>query len=125
MAALSLLRRSAVVSTAESAMGVMVIASFRPKPGMSAALDACARDHLPILRVEGLATDRPALVLRATDGTLLEIFEWVSEAAIEAAHANPAVHALWDRYGACCEYVTLGDLAEARTMFPSFALVDP
>jgi hypothetical protein len=33
------------------------------------------------------------------------------------------VIALWERYAACCDYVTLGDLAEAREMFPGFALV--
>lgn len=104
-------------------MGIMVIASFRPKPGMAAALDACARDHLPILRAQGLATDRPPVVLRAGDGSLLEIFEWVSEAAIESAHTNPAVLALSERYAACSDYITLGDLAEAKTMFPSFTLV--
>jgi hypothetical protein len=104
-------------------MGVMVIASFRPRPGMSEALDACVRDHLPILRAQGLATARESLVLRAGDGSVLEIFEWVSASAIDAAHSNPAVLALWDRYAACCDYVTLGDLPEARTMFPSFTLV--
>ena len=104
-------------------MGVMVIALFRPKPGMAAALDGCTRDHLPILRAQGLATARPSVVLRASDGTVLEIFEWVSAAAIESAHTNPAVLALWERYAACCDYVTLGDLAESSTMFPSFALV--
>ncbi len=105
-------------------MGVMVIALFRPKPGKEAQLLACTHDHLPILRAQGLATDRPSTVLRAADGTLLEIFEWVSQAAIDAAHTNPAVHALWERYAACCDYVTLGDLAEAKAMFPGFALVE-
>jgi quinol monooxygenase YgiN len=104
-------------------MGVMVIASFRPKPGSEDELLACLRDHLPVLRAERLATDRPSTVLRAQDGTLLEIFEWTSQAAIDAAHANPAVLALWERFAACCDYVTLGDLAEARAMFPGFALV--
>jgi len=104
-------------------MGVMVIALFRPKPGMLAALDICVHDHLPILRAQGLATRRPSLVLRAEDGSILEIFEWVSQAAIDSAHANPAVLALWERYAACCDYITLSDLAEARTMFPSFTLV--
>ncbi len=104
-------------------MGVMVIASFRPKPGMAAALDACAREHLPVLRAQGLATERAPVVLRAADGSLLEIFEWVSAAAIESAHANPAVLALWERYAACCDCITLGDLAEANAMFPSFTLV--
>ena len=105
-------------------MGIMVIASFRPKRGKEADLLACTRDHLPVLRAQGLATDRPSTVLRAADGTLLEIFEWVSQAAIDAAHTNPAVHALWARYAACCDYVTLGDLAEAKAMFPGFALVE-
>ena len=72
----------------------------------------------------GLIWGTIPLVLRAADGTLLEIFEWVSQAAIDAAHENPAVLALWQRYEACCEYVTLGDLAEAKAMFPGFALVE-
>lgn len=104
-------------------MGVMVIALFRPKPGMAAALDACVADHLPILRAQGLATARPSLVLRAAEGSILEIFEWMSQAAIDSAHTNPAVLALWERYAACCDYITLGDLTEAGSLFPSFALV--
>lgn len=104
-------------------MGVMVIALFRPRAGMAAALDACVHDHLPILRAQGLATARPSVVLRAADGSILEIFEWVSQAAIDSAHTNPAVLALWERYAACCHTITLGDLAEARMMFPSFELV--
>ncbi len=106
-------------------MGVMVMALFRPRPGLEDALLACTRDHLPVLRAEGLATERESVVLRAADGTLVEIFEWRSHAAIEAAHANAAVARLWERYAACCDYVTLGDLAEARQMFPEFALVVP
>jgi len=104
-------------------MGIMVMALFRPKPGMEAELLACMRDHLPVLRGQGLATDRPSVILRAADGTLVEIFEWVSHAAIEAAHANAVVGKLWARYSECCDYVTLGDLAEAKAMFPEFELV--
>ena len=105
-------------------MGKIVIALFRPKPDKAADLMACMRDHLPVLRTQGLATSRPSVVLSAADGTLLEIFEWVSQAAIDSAHGNPAVLALWQRYAACCDYITLGDLTEAKTMFPGFALVE-
>ena len=104
-------------------MGIMVIALFRPKPGMEDALLACMRDHQPVLRGEGLGTERPAYVMRAQDGTLLEVFEWKSQAAIDAAHANPRVLALWRRYAACCDYVTLSDLAEAKALFPGFGPV--
>lgn len=105
-------------------MGEMVIALFRPKAGKETELMACMRDHQPVLRAEGLVTDRPACVMRAGDGTLLEIFEWRSQAAIDAAHANANVHKLWARYSECCDYVTLADLVEAKAMFPGFAPVD-
>lgn len=104
-------------------MGVMVMALFRPKPGKEADLMACMRDHLPVLRGQGLATDRPSTILRAGDGTLVEIFEWASHAAIDAAHTNAEVGKLWARYSACCDYVTLADLAESKAMFPEFELV--
>jgi len=106
-------------------VGVMVMALFRPKPGKDGDLMACMRDHLPILRAQGLATNRPTTILRAKDGTLVEIFEWASQAAIDTAHTNPAVLALWNRYAECCDYVTLADLPEARAMFPGFELVTP
>jgi len=105
-------------------MGIMVIALYRPKPGSDEALLACVRDHQPMLRAEGLVADRPAYVMRAQDGTLLEVFEWKSRAAIDDAHSNPRVAALWQRYSACCEYVTLADLREAKAIFPEFAPVD-
>ena len=43
---------------------------------------------------------------------------------ISGAHFNPAVLALWGRYAACCDYVPLGDLKEAGSMFHGLALVD-
>ena len=104
-------------------MGVMVMALFRPKPGRSADLMACMRDHMPVLRGQGLATARPNTILRARDGTLIEIFEWVSQQAIDAAHSNPEVGKLWARYSECCDYVTLGDLDESKSLFPEFELV--
>ena len=106
-------------------MAVTVVALFRPKPGHEAELMACMRDHLPVLRAQGLATDTPSIVLRAADGTLLEIVDWQSEAAIEKAHANAEVGRLWARYAACCDYVTLADLGEAKALFPSFARLTP
>ena len=104
-------------------MGVMVMALFRPKPGLSEALMSCMRDHMPVLRSQGLVTDRASTILRARDGTLIEIFEWQSQAAIDKAHKNPEIGKLWERYAACCDYVTLADLPEAGDMFPGFAPV--
>lgn len=100
-----------------------VIATFRPKPGMDQMLLAVVREHVPTLQRLGLATDRPSLVMRATDGTIVEAFEWVSGAAIDAAHRHPEVLAMWQRFEAACDYTSLGELAEARQPFAEFEVL--
>ncbi|MBV9277048.1 MAG: hypothetical protein JOZ97_02315 [Candidatus Eremiobacteraeota bacterium] len=101
-------------------MGQVSIACYRPKPGKDAELLELTRQHIPILRAQGLVTDREPYLMRAADGTLVEVFEWKSADAIEAAHTNPEVGKLWQRYGELCDYIKLGDLAETRELFANF-----
>ena len=56
-------------------MGDMVIVAYRPKPGQEDALLALTREHVPMLRRLGLATDRPCLVMRSGSGVIIEVFE--------------------------------------------------
>jgi hypothetical protein len=79
---------------------------------------------VPILRREGLATDRPAYAMRATDGTIIEVFEWKSKAAIESAHTNPVVLKMWERYAEACEYVPLISVKECSDLFAGFDPID-
>jgi quinol monooxygenase YgiN len=102
----------------------MVICAYRPKPGREQALEAVIAKHVDVLRAQGLATNRPAHVMRAQDGTIVEVFEWASAAAIDRAHSNPVVLALWEEFGAVCDFVPVGDLGEARKMFSEFEAVD-
>ena len=99
---------------------VVSIASYRPKPGCAEALRALLDDHVDLLREEGLATARPRLLLAASDGALLEVFEWVSGAAIEAAHGNPRVMERWEAITALCTHVPLAELDEAKAPFAGF-----
>jgi len=101
-------------------MGDVVIVAYRPLAGCEAALEALAREHVPFLRELGLATDRKEVLLRAKDGTIVEVFEW-REGAVETAHSHPRIADLWARYAAVCTYVPLRDLAEAADMFATFA----
>lgn len=104
-------------------MGNVVIAAYRPRAGQEAELLELLRGHLPILRQEGLVTDRPALVMRAADGTILEIFEWTSAAAMEEAHRNKNVQAMWRRFDQVCSYETLANLRESQGPFAHFEQV--
>jgi quinol monooxygenase YgiN len=101
-------------------MGRFVIAAFKPKPGREAALQAVVEKHWRTLREQGLVTDRPRYAMQGADGTVVEVFEWRSLQAIEAAHANPAVHALWAEFDGACDYVPLHKLAEAQQLFAEF-----
>ncbi len=100
-------------------MGDIVIVAYRAKDGQDEELLTLLQDHVPALRRLGLATDRPSVLMRASDGTFIEVFEW-REGAIERAHGNPHVQGLWARYAKLCDYVPLKDLQETSELFAGF-----
>ena len=104
-------------------MGDLVIVAYRPKAGREADLLALTRAHVPDLRDLGLATDRPATVMRGKDGTIVEVFEWKA-GAVATAHENPAVQAMWSRYAEVCDYVPLSALSEAQDLFATFEPIE-
>lgn len=105
-------------------MGRIVIVAYRPKPGREGDLAALTRDHVPILRRLGLATDRAPAAMLCRDGTVVEMFEW-TDAGIARAHEHPEVIAMWQRYAEVCDYVPLNTLPETAMMFAEFAPLDP
>lgn len=102
-------------------MGRIVIACYRPKPGMNQKLAELARTHVEVLRKEDLATDREPIAMEAGDGTVVEVFEWKSKEAIDAAHANAEVQRLWEAYAEVSEYVPIAEVNEARQLFSEFS----
>jgi hypothetical protein len=104
-------------------MGDMVIVSYRPKPGREGDLLALTREHVPILRRLGLATDRPTLAMRSKCGAVIEVFEW-RDGAIASAHQNPEVQAMWARSAEVCDYAPLNTLPEAAELFAAFEPID-
>ena len=101
-------------------MGVIVIVGYTPKPGEAQALDSLVRGHVRRLRVMGLVTDRESVLMKSADGTVIEVFEWVSKAAIESAHSNPEVLKMWGEFDEVCDYRPLSELAETSQLFAEF-----
>ena len=101
-------------------MGRLVIAAYKPKPGREADLAALMETHVSTLRSQGLVTDRDSILMSAADGTLVEVFEWVSREAIASAHENRAVLEMWERYSQVCDYVPVSQLDEAQQPFSEF-----
>ena len=104
--------------------GVVVIVAYRPKSGKEIELLDLVRNRIPTLRKEGLVTDRVPTIMRARDGTIIEVSEWKSEEAIAVAHRNPNVLAMWNKFFALCDCVPLKTLAEADEMFAGFEPVE-
>ena len=104
--------------------GVCVIVAYRPKSGKRDELLELVRSRVPTLRKEGLVSDRAPTIMRARDGTIIEVSEWKSPEAIDAAHRNPNVLAMWEKFFALCDCVPLNTLAEAGEMFAGFEPVE-
>jgi quinol monooxygenase YgiN len=100
--------------------GVVVIVAYRPKSGKEKELVELVRRRVPTLKKENLVTDRAPTIVRARDGTIIEVSEWRSQEAIAAAHKNSNVLAMWNKFFAICECVPLKTLAEAEEMFAGF-----
>jgi hypothetical protein len=62
--------------------------------------------------------------MRSRDGTIIEVSEWKSQEAIEAAHKNSNVLAMWNKFFAVCDCVPLNTLAEANDIFAGFEPVE-
>lgn len=105
-------------------MGRIAIACYRPKPGQREALRKLMLGHVATLRSLGLVTSRVPITMEAKDGTLVEVFEWASPEAIEAAHRHPRVVRMWEEYGKVCDYVPISQVAEASQPFSEFTPVE-
>src|SRR5260370_33849394 len=104
--------------------GVVVIVAYRPKPGKENDLVDLVRSRVPTLRKENLVTDRAPTIMRSRDGTIIEVSEWKSREAIDAAHKNPNVLAMWIKFFAVCDCVPLNTLAEANELFAGFEPIE-
>jgi len=104
--------------------GVCVIVAYRPKAGKGDEVLALVRGRVPNLREEGLVTERQPVIMRSRDGTIIEVSEWKSREAIESAHKNPNVLAMWNKFFAVCDCVPLNRLEEAQEMFAGFEPIE-
>ena len=99
----------------------IVIVAYKAKPGKLAELRILISTHQAILRGEDLVTDREAILMESADGSVVEVFEWRSVAAIEAAHSNARVTQMWGDFAQVCEFVPVASVPEAAELFSEFS----
>lgn len=104
-------------------MGILAFAMYKPHEGKEAELNDILKSHIPTLKELGLITDREPVMLKAEDGTIIEVFEWASEEAVKMAHQHPAVGQLWGKMGPIATFPAMKDLPEAQKPFPGFDVI--
>ncbi|MDO3624896.1 hypothetical protein [Mucilaginibacter sp. BT774] len=98
----------------------IVVACYQPKPGKAEGLKELMREHLSTLKNQDLVTDSASIMMESKDGTIIEVFEWKSQAAIDQAHTNPAVLQMWGKHAVVCDYIPVAQIPEAAQLFSGF-----
>jgi hypothetical protein len=104
-------------------MRILAFAMYKPHEGKENELMDILKEHVPTLKELGLITDRQTAILKAEDGTIIEVFEWASEEAVEMAHRHPAIGQLWGKMGPIASFPPMKDLPEANKPFPGFEVI--
>lgn len=105
-------------------MGRGVIVVYRPKKGKDQQLIQLVKDHVSILRAQNLASERNPIVMKAADGSIIEIFEWKSADAVTRAHHNKTVLELWEKFSLVCDYEIPVNVKEFQGVFSEFEMIN-
>ncbi|MFD2564689.1 hypothetical protein [Aquimarina rubra] len=103
----------------------IVIVGYKPLNGKEKELKELSKSHWKTLHRLGLVTDREPILMEAENGTVIEIFGWISKQAMEQAHSNPKVLKMWGEYSKICEYVPIGKIKETESLFSEFTPINP
>jgi hypothetical protein len=112
-------RRAALLNEAAE----LAFAAYRPKAGRADELLRVLAEDVATLRSRGHVTARSAPVVRTENGELLVVLEWSTTHAVDDAHADPEVLAVWERKARLADYVPPDSLGGADVPFARWALV--
>lgn len=102
----------------------IVIACYKPKEGKEKDLLLLMKTHVPTLQEIGLASARKPIIMKASDGTILEVFGWKSEESIKLAHSHPVVLQMWQKFEVTCHYEKVLNIKDLSDFFPEFEAVN-
>jgi hypothetical protein len=102
---------------------ILSFATYKPKPAQEDALMKLVERHLPTLRDLGFATDRENYIAKSQDGTIIEVFEWASMGAVNAAHQHPNVSDIWEKMALVAEFLPINKLPELNGPFADFKIL--
>ena len=98
----------------------IVIVAYKPKAGKSDRLKDLVSSHWKTLNKLGMVSKREPIIAESEDGTVIEVFGWKSKEAIDQAHSNKTVQAMWQDFASVCDYVPISNTEESKSVFSEF-----
>jgi len=105
-------------------MSKIAIIAYKPLPGFDSGFKEVLKEHTLALKEEGFITNKDVYQMQSLDGTVIEVFEWVSESSKKEAHEHPRIMEIWNRFYEYAEMVKLMDVMECHEPFASFMKID-
>jgi len=102
----------------------LAFAAYRPKFDTREELLEVLGEDVATLRRRGHVTERRAPVVRAANGDVLVVIEWSSDHAVDDAHADPEVIAVWERKGELADYIAPDALTGSEVPFARWTVID-
>ena len=99
------------------------LSAYRPRIDDRRSLEEHLRQEVEALRSRGHITHRPVPICRTEAGEYLVVLEWSTTTAVDDAHADAAILAIWERKAQLFEYVGVGELARASVPFAAYDIV--
>lgn len=100
------------------------IVLYRPRKGKEEELLKHMRDAFPMLRRNGFITDRKVTGMKARDGRVMVVFEWVTAEAMDSAGEHPEVQEYWMEADRISSFEKPADLPELQRLLPDFEPVN-
>lgn len=97
---------------------------YRPRKGKEEELLKHIREAFPMLRRNGFLTDRKVVGMKAKDGRILVLFEWISAEALDKAGEHPEVQKYWMEADRISSFDKPADLPEFQRTLPEFEAVE-
>lgn len=96
------------------------LSAYRPRVDDRHRLEEHLRQEIAALRSRGHITERPVPICRTEAGEYLVVLEWSTTTAVDDAHADAAILAIWERKAELFEYVGVSELARASVPFAAY-----
>jgi len=97
---------------------------YKPYKGKDQELLPATKASYLDLRKGGYVTSQPPMLMKASDGSIILIFEWIEKQKNEEAQVDPVIQQHWMTLSKICEFEKAMSLIEFQRPFSEFETIE-